>query len=249
MNKTLQEIKSVQGVTGVLVLDKKEGVTYQLTPASFPTEGLKEIGLRLSRLVKLSSTELSLELRFENGIAFFYNLDRGAILIFGRPGINLPILNLVLKSAFLAIERKLTKREEPHTDEEKKGSFLLDKIYLEHLLLALNQIAKTYKQKLGTYLVTQNLRRSKEKFLLKFSLLQNFFVDNNGNVSIIQGKEEEDLPFDSIKAFAVWISFFIHLCSSHNPELLTDIRELTKELEENLDQMGFYEAYEKLKKT
>ncbi|MDP2961108.1 MAG: hypothetical protein Q8N71_06755, partial [candidate division Zixibacteria bacterium] len=90
MNKTLQEIKSVQGVTGVLVLDKKEGITYQLTPASFPTEGLKELGVRLSRLVKLLSTEIKLELKFENGTAFFYNLERGAILIFGRPGINLP---------------------------------------------------------------------------------------------------------------------------------------------------------------
>lgn len=250
MNKTLQEIKSVQGVTGVLVLDKEEGITYQLTPASFSTEGLKELGIRLSRLVKLLSTEIKLELKFENGTAFFFNLERGAILIFGRPGINLPILNLVLKSTFLAIERKLAKREEePQTVEEKKGSFLLDKIYLEHLLLALNQIAKIYKQKLGTYLVTQNLRRSKEELLPKFSLLHNFFVDNNGIVSIIRGKEEEDLPFDSIKAFAIWISFFIHLCYSHSPELLTDIKELTKGLEDNLEQMGFYETYERLKKS
>jgi len=246
MNKILQEIKSVQGVTGVLVLDKKEGVTYQLTPASFPSEGLKELGLRLSRLTKLSSAVMSLELRFENGIAFFYNLDRGAIFIFGRPGINLPILDLVLKSVFLSIERKLAKKgEKPHPQEEKKSSFILDKIYLEHLLQALNQIAKIYKQKLGTYLVTQNLRRSKEELLLKFELLQNFFVDNNGTVSLIRGKEEE-VPFDSLKAFALLIHLFIHLCSSYDPELLTDIRELTKGLEEKLEQMGFYETYEKL---
>src|SRR4030042_6315637 len=112
MNKILQEIKSVQGVSGVLVLDKKEGITYQLTPASFPTEGLKEVGLRLSRLSKACPVDLSLELRFENGLALLYNLERGTVFIFGRLGINLSILELVLKSAFLSIERKLSKMEE-----------------------------------------------------------------------------------------------------------------------------------------
>lgn len=249
MNKILQEIRSVQGVTGVLVLDKGEKITYQLTPASFSSEGLKEIGLRLSRLVKLAPFDISMELRFENGIAFLYNLERVTVFIFGRLGVNQPILELVLKSAFLSIERKLSKTEEKAPPKgEKKSFFILDKIYLEYLLQALNQIAKIYKQKLGTYQVTQNLRKSKEEFLHRFDLLHNFFVDNNGEVSLIRGKEEET-PSDSIKAFALWIILFIQLCAKSYPELSTDIRELTLGLEEKLEQMGFYEAYEELKST
>jgi hypothetical protein len=249
MNEILQEIKSVQGVTGVLVLNKNEGVTYQVTPVSFPKEGLQEIGTRLSRLSKTSSTGTSLELRFENGMAFFFNLDKGSVLIFGRPGMNLSVLNLVLKSAFLSIERKLSKEgEKPSFKGEERGSFILDKIYLEHLVTVLNQIAKVYKEKLGTYSVTQNLRKSKEEFLIKFDLLQNFFVDNNGIVSLIRGKEEESSS-DILKAFALWISHFIHLCSVQEPEILTDIKLLTSGLEDKLGMMGFYETYEKLKNT
>lgn len=247
MNEILQEIKSVQGVTGVLVLNKNEGITYQVTPVSFPKDGLKDVGTRLSRLAKASSAGTSLELRFENGLAFFYNLDRGAVLIFGRPGMNLSVLNLVLKSAFLSIERKLSKKgEQPSFREEEKASFFLDKIYLEHLIAALNQIAGTLKQKLGAYSVTQNLRRSKEEFLLQFAILQNYFVDNNGTVSLIRGKEEE-ASTEVLKAFALWISHFIHLCSVQEPEILTDIRALTSGLEEKLEMMGFYETYDKLR--
>ena len=247
MNEILQEIKSVQGVTGVLVLNKNEGVTYQVTPVSFPRQGLQEIGTRLSRLAKTSLTGTSLELRFENGIAFFFNLDKGAILIFGRPGMNLSVLNLVLKSAFLSIERELSKEgEKPLFREEERSSFFLDKIYLEHLVTALNQIAKIFKEKLGTYSVTQNLRKSKEEFSIKFDLLQNFFVDNNGSVSLIRGKEEETSA-DILRAFALWISHFIHLCSVQEPEILTDIKLLTRGLEDKLEMMGFYETYEKLK--
>ncbi len=247
MNEILQEIKSVQGITGVLVLNKNESVTYQVTPLSFPKEGLREIGTRLSRLANTSATGTSLELRFENGLAFFYNLDKGAVLIFGRPGMNVSVLSLVLKSAFFAIERKLAKEgEKPSFGREETPSFFLDKIYLEHLITALNQIARTYQGKLGTYSVTQNLRRAKEEFLIKFDLLQNFFVDNNGTVSLVRGKEEETSA-DILRALALWISHFIHLCSVQEPELLTDIRGLTSGLEDKLEMMGFYETYEKLK--
>ena len=249
MNKILQEIKSVQGVSGVLVLDKKEGITYQLTPASFPTEGLKEVGLRLSRLSKACPVDLSLDLRFENGLALLYNLERGTVFIFGRLGINLSILELVLKSAFLSIERKLSKMEEkPLPAEERKTSIILDKIYIEHLIQTLNHIAKIYKQKLGVYLVTQNLRKSKGELLPQFDLLQNFFVDNNGVVSLIRGTEEET-PSDSIKAFVLWISFFVQLCAASQPELPTDIKELTLGLEEKLEQMGFYETYDRVRNS
>jgi hypothetical protein len=249
MNKILQEIRSVQGVTGVLILDKREKITYQLTPASFSSEGLKEIGLRLSRLVRLAPSDISMELRFENGIAFLYNLERATVFIFGRLGLNQSILELVLKSAFFSIERELSKTEgKAHLKKEKKSSFILDKVYLEYLLQALNQIAKIYKQRLGIYLATQNLRKSKEEFLQRFSLLHSFFVDNNGVVSLIRGKEEE-IPSDSVKAFALWISFFLQLCSSQDPELSTDIKELTLDLEEKLEQMGFYETYEELRRT
>jgi len=109
-------------------------------------------------------------------------------------------------------------------------------------------MAKIYKHKLGTYLVTQNLRKAKEELLPRFELLQYFFVDNNGTVSLIRGKEEE-VPFDTLKAFALLINLFIHLCSSHNPELSTDIRELTLGLEDKLEQMGFYETFERFKRT
>jgi len=248
MDRVLQEIKSVQGVSGVLVLDKKGSIVYQLTPASFPEEGLKEIGLRLSRLVKVVSAELRLEIKFENGIAYLYNLEKELIFIFGRLGINKSILELVLKSAILTIERKLLREEgSASSHEERKSSFILDRIYIEHLVQVLNQIAEIFKQKLGVYLVTQNLRKSKEEFLPKFDLLQNFFVENSGEISYIKGKEN-DIPTDSLKVFALWISLFIHLCYRYEPGLSTDIRELSRGFEDKLEQMGFYEVYERVKK-
>ena len=163
--------------------------------------------------------------------------------------LNQPILELVLKSAFLTIERKLSGEEKTaRSPEERKISFILDKIFIEHLVQAFNQIAKIYKEKLGVYLVTQNQRKSKEELLQKFALLHNLFVDNNGTISIIRGKEDE-VPTDSLEAFALWISFFIQLCSRYEPELSTDIKYLTLGFEDKLEQMGFYETYDKIKRT
>ena len=136
---------------------------------------------------------------------------------------------------------EMTQAQHKEVTEEARAAF-------RDLVQAFNQIAKIYKEKLGVYLVTQNQRKSKEELLQKFALLHNLFVDNNGTISIIRGKEDE-VPTDSLEAFALWISFFIQLCSRYEPELSTDIKYLTLGFEDKLEQMGFYETYDKIKRT
>ena len=46
LNEVLYQLKSVPGVSGVLVLDKTKNSTYQLLPASFSQMAIKNLAVR-----------------------------------------------------------------------------------------------------------------------------------------------------------------------------------------------------------
>jgi predicted regulator of Ras-like GTPase activity (Roadblock/LC7/MglB family) len=114
MERILNDIKSVPGISGVLVLDKDTLKSYHLLPATFSSESIQNIRTKLLKLSEKMNEQSRLDLKFEHGVGLVYNLERSAILIFGKSNLNFSILGLVMKSALQAIERKLAiKAKEP----------------------------------------------------------------------------------------------------------------------------------------
>ena len=107
MNRILANIKSVKGVIGVIVIDKKRALTYELLPALFTTENIKNIALSLLHLGGAMNRNMSIDLFFENGLGRLYNRREQIILILGQPDLNFNMLGVVCREAVPAISRKL----------------------------------------------------------------------------------------------------------------------------------------------
>jgi hypothetical protein len=246
LNKILEEIKAVQGVSGVLILDLKTSVTYQLLPAYFEKEGLHSLVRILLIFCQQMGKPIRMDLKFDNGMALFTRLNTVAVLVYGRPSLNLSLLKLVLKSSIATIEKRIMRRREKIREApEDKTSISEAQIYVKPLVEMINQIASVYQRYTGTYLLTQNLRQAREKLLKEFPFLINFTIDNNGKVLTIKGKE--DLAKEDVtSAFARWVSLLKELCQKFSPEIRRlEVADLTKDLAEKLEEIGFYQLCDK----
>jgi len=261
MRKILSEIKSVPGVTGAWVLVKKTQVSYHFLPESFTPRSIQEVGIKLFKLAAKMPLFSRLELKFENGIGFVYNLEKSVVLIFGRSELDFSLLGLVLKSALQSIERKL----EGEIAELERGqetlTFVIDKANLKLLIEAINLVALGYVKEQGAYRVTKNLRKAKEDVIREFPQMSNFYVDNHGKVSLLKA---EEAVFDQNMSLALikWIDNFVNKAPSldfaRDGELVepypsqhdrvSDIRKLTTHISRPLERIGFYDLYTKVAK-
>jgi len=248
MNEILAEIKSVFGVSGVLVLDKKNSFTYQLLPSSFDQQKIKNLTSNLVNLIKRMDGTGRIDFTYDNGKAFLYNLPHSAVLIYGRLSLNLSLLELVLKPTLLSIEGKIKGEiKRPKEFSKKDLSSVLDQTYLDILIQTINRVSQKYKNIIGVHSVTQNLRKAKESVFFEFPVLSCFYVDNAGEISIIEGQKlpmKREVAF----AFARWISQFEKFCSVTSDKLeKLNLRELTQDIKDELEGMGFYQIYESKK--
>lgn len=244
MNKVLAEIKAVQGVSGVMILDLESLITYRLLPAYLEKDRLSELARILSEVCRKMEEPIRIDLRFENGTAILARLNRTAILIYGRPSLNLPLLKLVLRSSMSSIEKKLKRKGYKTTPTgADETPTTMPQTYAKPLVEAMNEIASVYREHIGTYLLSQKVREAREKLLGEFPFLRNFSVDNKGVVFTIKGKEnlvEEGV----VLAFARWTSVLKELCGKTSPEIKElKISELTQNWADKLEEMGFYQLY------
>jgi hypothetical protein len=204
--------------------------------------------MSLLEICQRTKEPVRMDLKFDNGVAFFTRFNRIIILVYGRPSLNLSLLKLVIRSSIRTIQRKLEIKETKAQEKlEENRSTPFDRSYVQTLVDTLNQLAKTYEKFTGNYLLTQNLRLAKEKLLKEFPFLTNFYVDNNGTVSAVKG----DLSFEKERvtfSFSRWASLLTKLVCDISPEMADlDIRGLTKEMGDRLEQMGFYRLCENKK--
>ncbi len=240
MDKILANIRSVPGVVGTIVIDKSRALTYQLMPASFSSENIKQIALKLLALGQSLDQNLSLDFFFENGAARLYNRNQLIILILGREDLNLNILGTVCREAIPAISRKLSQGQ---LKVERKSRQDTSNIGPEFLVKAINIISTNCIEKIGAYMVTKNLRKAKDELSKTYPVLGIVSVDNNGIASFIKGVNYEGGK-DTLTAFAHWANLFLSHCASSTNKLKpADIMELTFEIRDRLDLSGFYQLY------
>jgi len=240
MDRILQNIRSVHGVIGVIVIDKSRALTYQLMPASYSADEVKAIALPLLHLGKSITTVASIDFFYESGVARAYNKDDQITVIIGRQDLNLNALGVVCREAIPAISRKFASGQlgvsvAPKTGQPDGG--------IEFLLKAINIIAANCLDKVGNYLVTRNLRRAKDELAAQYPVLTHISIDNNGVASLIKGITPQIGEAD-MKAFAHMANLFLSFCAKTSDKLKPDdIINLTFEIKDKLDLAGFYHVY------
>ena len=240
MDRILENIRMVPGVIGTIVVDKTRALTFQLMPSSYTTEHVKSIALPLLHLSRSIDKNMSLDFFFENGLARLYNNKEQIVVILGHPELNLNSLGVVCREAIPAISRKLSRGQlglSPTARQE------LTDAGPEFLIKAINIIAGNCVEKIGAYLVTKNLRKSRDELAKTYFILTNIIIDNNGIASFIKGTVSPSGK-DNQVAFAHWANLFLSYCARSTDKLKPDdIMELTFEIKDRLDLSGFYQLY------
>lgn len=241
MQKVLEEIKAVQGVTGVLIWDKKTLRSSELLPASFASGAIKSTCSKIIKLGQDMKSQGEVKLFYANGIAIILSRPSALILILARPDLNFPLLNLVLGASLLRLEKILAAKEVGKLDfpplEQKKVNLLID---------GMNLLSRFVSDKLGPYKTTQNLRQAKEKLVTSHPFMANLFVDNNANISVIKGKEGT-WSGEVIMAFAKWAAHLEKL--SFKKERVLDLKKITSPHQESLEGMGFYFVFQNIREN
>jgi hypothetical protein len=240
MDKILANIRSVPGVVGTIVIDKSRALTYQLMPASFTSEDIKNIALPMLKLGQWLNHNLLLDFFFEFGAARLYNQKQQILLILGRDDLNLNALGVVCREAIPAISRKLAAGQLKVSSPGRSNSTDLGP---EFLIKAINIISTNCIEKIGAYMVTKYLRQAKDELTAEYPFLSTVSVDNNGVASFIKGISSEGRN-EMLSAFAHWANMFLSYCAKSTNKLKpADIMELTFEIKDKLDLSGFYQLY------
>jgi hypothetical protein len=240
MNKILSNIRSVTGVWGTIAIDKRRALTYQLLPATYDTEQVKNIAIPALNLARATDRNMLIDIFFENGKVRIYNHVDAIVLVLGRKELDFDVLGSVCKVAIPSLCRKLSRGDlsESSTAPTERGD-----IGFDMLMKAINILAFNAQQKIGAYLVTKHLRNAKDALVEKYQFLSTISVDNNGAASLIKGY----VPYkddDLLEAFAHWANLFVSNCATSSNKLdPADILELTMEIKDKLELSGFYQLY------
>jgi hypothetical protein len=248
METILNDIRSVPGVTGAMVLAKESSSSYHLLPPGFTSRTVTEVGKKLQRLSRRLPPHSRLNLKFECGIGMVYNLERSVVLIFGKPDLDFSLLGLTLKWALQSIERKLEREARRPEESEEISTFVIDKVKLELLIEAINLVARGCAKDRGTFWVTKNLRKAKADVIKEFPQMSNLYVDNDGSVSILKAPEQM-LDKKTPLALVKWIDLFLE--QAPHParrDRVADVRELTAHISKPLEGLGFYDLYTRVTK-
>ncbi|KPL03910.1 MAG: hypothetical protein AMJ90_02660 [candidate division Zixibacteria bacterium SM23_73_2] len=242
MIELLRDVKSVRGVGGILFLDRKEKKSFQIFPKLFEPEVVKGLFLLLLKLTENMEGGGKIEFKFQEGKAFIFNLPFGALFVYGRMSLNLDLLELMVKAFISKIEKGKIK------GTFLKSSDFTSQFYLKILIRATNLASESYQKVLGTYIATQNLRLAKDSIIDDYPFLKKVFVNNAGEISLLN-QEKISWEKKTMEGFARWVFQFRKFCSILSEKIKTqNIEELTSELKDNLEEIGFYEVYRSLQK-
>ena len=241
MQRILEEIKSVQGITGVLIWDKRRLNSYQLFPASFTASVIKSTCSKLVKLAQNLGPSAKVKLFFNNGIAIILSRPQALILVLGQANLNFSFLDLVLSSCLLRLDKLLSSKKMEKIDfpplEQEKVNYLIE---------GMNLLSGYLVEKIGAYRATQDLRQAKEKLIVSHPFMANLFVDNNAHISIIKGREGM-WSGEIVLAFAKWAAYLEKL--SFKKQRKVDLKKITSSLEKNLEEMGFYFIFDNIKEN
>ncbi len=241
MQKVLEEIRAVSGVSGILIWDKTRACPFRLLPASFAEGIIKSVCSKMVRLAGDLKSQAQVRLFYSNGTVLMFNRANAVVLILCRPDLNLSLLDLVLGSSLARLDKLLGPG-----GMEKSISAPLEQKKVDFLIRGMNLLSRFIGDKIGPYRTTQNLRKAKEKLIPSYPFMANLFVDNNASISIIKGKQGI-WSGEVVLAFAKWAALLEKLSFKRQGEI--DLKKITSPLEENLEGLGLYFLYQNMREN
>ncbi len=238
MENAVREIRSVAGVTGVMILDRRAHRVVKMLPSLVELEDAVGLEARLVDLAGHVDGDARITMRFSSGLLIIRANDLYVVQVTTREDVRLDTLNIVLKSAISA----LTRSQGPQPGVEPSGAF--DPRSTQSLLDAINSVARYFIASVGAFSCANALRKAKEQLAPSFPVLKHFPVDNNGIVSLIRGSERS-LDNTALDAVASWCHSFKELINARTPVVGFDIRAVTDDFRQQLAPLGFYSSYQR----
>lgn len=238
MNKIMETIRGVMGVSGVVLWEKQSNVFHKLLPARFSATEGDAMCARLVQFCGNYHRGKEVKAKFNKGWLWLHNGDSFALLIIAKPDLNTTTLNLVLKSSLSTLDSSL-RRPSPNPNL-RQINFTVE--HVGAIARAINLALGHFQGQISRFEIADVLRMAKDQLLDHYPVLKHFTVDANGGIIVIKGAEK-NMDSTAVAAAAQLIAVFIHMVSFKANITGFDIEKITLGLQQPLSEIGFYNYF------
>ncbi|MBD3170265.1 MAG: hypothetical protein GF307_12335 [candidate division Zixibacteria bacterium] len=237
MDSVLHNIKSVPGVRGVVVLDRKESKIYRRFPARYEDNDLLILATAIGNLYNSGLNEGLLTMNFSNGLAMTFIGEHYSLLALAQDEVDTIFLKTAIRQQVLHLIRKANSGSESSGSLSRSRSNEED---LELLLESLNQVSHSIRKILGGYIASRELKRCRDKLIKQYPFLKNLYVDNSGNAAAIN-KPLTDNQKDMVRSFGELVSGYYAASARLSPKMAAlQLKDILREYSFKLSQIGFW---------
>jgi len=232
----LMRIKAVPGVRACAVIDTGRREMHPLFPANSQPKFIEHLAERLVRMAEQMEPREQVEFQFDKQVCIVRRLVRGLIFVQTRHASSIKTLNLTLGSISSAVDRLLKTSQSTRS----LSYDYTNPDYLNAVLTAFSESSEFFKGHVGNFVLTKHLQRSRDNIISVFPQLAEFAVDRNGRMYPIKGKNPV-LNSIANEAFSRWLHSYLHLIWVNHPRRDEfNLRELTSEVAQTLEDSNFY---------
>ena len=243
MNKIIETIRGVVGVSGVILWEKRTNNFHKLLPARFGQDMVDQLYRQLARFCEIRDKNCGAIVRFQKGWLFLHNYDTFALLVIGKSDLNTTTLNLVAKSSISALESTL--------GSQVTASSPLVKFLPEHasaLVRAINLSLGFLQAHVSRFEIAELLRQAKSDLIAELPSLKHFSVDANGGVILIKSAEKL-MDIAAVEAAARLVATVADRTKNRTAIADFNIEKVTAPLRDTLTNLGFYRVFKESLKT
>jgi hypothetical protein len=232
----LEQIKGVVGVSGAIIYDRNMDEARMLMPASFDEKFRDSLRMKFLDILSFVDGPAKFRIKLSRGWLIIKATETYAVLIVAKDDLNIPTLDLVLKSILIALDNRAY--SEP---DQKEAVFTEESAFT--LLKAINLIVQHFTESISQFQLAQMLRQAKEDLVGQYADLKHFTVEHNATVILIKGSESR-LDSYSTEAVAAWMSQFKKYVKQQTVVAGFNLKNITGEVRRDLEGLRFYRKFQ-----
>lgn len=243
MNRIMEGIRGVVGVSGVIIWEKESNTYHRLLPARFDDAIIQKLCEQLARFCRIREKSFQSIARFQKGWLLVHNHDAFALMVIAKNDLNTTTLNLVIRTSVTALQSTLETRS-----ASSSAAVGFEPEHAPVLARAINLSLGYLQQHISRFEIAELLRQAKSELLAEYPSLKHFSVDANGGVILIRNAEKH-LDMSAVAAAARLIAALVDRAGNRINTDDFDIVVLTAPLRETLLELGFYRAFKDFTKS
>ena len=243
MNKILETIRGVVGVSGVILWEKRTNNFHKLLPARFGQEMVDQLYRQLARFCEVRDQNCGAIVRFQKGWLFLHNHSTFALLVIGKSDLNTTTLNLVAKASISALESAFGSQV---TAPSPLVNFLPE--HASALARAINLSLGFLQTHISRFEIAELLRQAKSDLIAELPSLKHFSIDANGGVILIKSAEKL-MDITAVEAAARLVATVADRTRNRTGSADFNVEKVTAPLRDTLNELGFYRIFKESLKT